>query len=501
MNTNVNSKSTNQSPSLVGPDSYRDGEAIKVNTKITKLSGSIADLVTPVSVYLKMRDRYPNTLLLESSDYHGSSNSMSYICFDEIATIEVSKAIITKCFPGKKPQFEKVSATNKVVDNLHAFLQSFEITETKEKGIVNGLWGYTAYDSIRYFETIQLQERNNNEAEIPEIRYAFHRYVIAINHFNNDISLLENLLENEESKAAELTGILMNQSVVTFQFKTEGDETSNITNDEYMQMVDQGIKHCYRGDVFQIVLSRRFRQKFSGDEFNVYRALRRINPSPYLFYFDFCNFKIFGSSPEAQLIVDKNKAIINPIAGTFKRTGDDENDRQLAIDLSADKKENAEHVMLVDLARNDLSRNSSKVKVDNYREVQFYSHVIHLVSEVSGELAPGTNTIKVFGDTFPAGTLSGAPKFKAMEIIDQLENVARSYYGGAIGFLGFNGNINHAITIRTFLSKNNTLICQAGAGIVSESNRENELQEVNNKLGALKKAIIEAENINKELSV
>lgn len=156
--------------------------------------------------------------------------------------------------------------------------------------------------------------------------------------------------------------------------------------------------------------------------------------------------------------------------------------------------------MLVDLARNDLSRNSSKVKVDNYREVQYYSHVIHLVSEVSGELAPGTNTIKVFGDTFPAGTLSGAPKFKAMEIIDRLENVARSYYGGAIGFIGFNDDINHAITIRTFLSKNNTLICQAGAGIVSESKCENELQEVNNKLGALKMAIVEAENINKELS-
>lgn len=473
---------------------------IKINTKITKLSGSIADLVTPVSVYLKMRDRFPNTLLLESSDYHGSNNSMSYICFDEIATIEVSKGVIIKCFPGKENQKEKVSTINTVADNLHNFLNAFNIQEIKEKGIVNGLWGYTAYDAIQYFETIKLQERKDNEAEIPEIRYAFHRYVIAINHFNNDISLLENLLEGETSKASEMTGILLNQNVVTFQFKTEGQETSNISDEEYMLMVDDGKKHCFLGDVFQIVLSRRFRQKFSGDEFNVYRALRRINPSPYLFYFDFCNYKIFGSSPEAQLIVSKDKAIINPIAGTFKRTGDDEKDRQLAIELSADKKENAEHVMLVDLARNDLSRNSSKVKVDTYREVQYYSHVLHLVSEVSGQLEPDTNTIKVFGDTFPAGTLSGAPKFKAMQIIDRLENVARSYYGGAIGFIGFNGDINHAITIRTFLSKNNTLICQAGAGIVSESKRENELQEVNNKLGALKMAIIEAENINKELS-
>ncbi|HKM92223.1 MAG TPA: anthranilate synthase component I family protein [Prolixibacteraceae bacterium] len=472
----------------------------KINTKTTKLSGTVSDLVTPVSVYLKIRDRFPNTLLLESSDYHGSSNSMSYICFDEIATIEVNKGTISSKLPNKQAVNKQVSNKNTVAENLHSFLNSFEVPTLKEKGLVNGLWGYTAYNAIQYFDTIKLRERTNNEAEIPEIRYAFHRYVIAINHFNNDVSLIENLLEGQESNAREITGILLNQNVVTFQFKTEGNETSNISDEEYMQMVDQGRKHCFRGDVFQIVLSRRFRQKFSGDEFNVYRALRRINPSPYLFYFDYSNYKIFGSSPEAQLIVNNGKAIINPIAGTFKRTGDDDRDRQLAIDLSEDKKENAEHVMLVDLARNDLSRNSKNVTVDNFREVQYYSHVLHLVSEVSGELAPKTNTIKVFGDTFPAGTLSGAPKFKAMEIIDQLENVARSYYGGAIGFLGFNGNINHAITIRTFLSKNNTLICQAGAGIVSESNSENELQEVNNKLGALKKAILEGENINKELS-
>ena len=283
---------------------------------------------------------------------------------------------------------------------------------------------------------------------------------------------------------------------MAFQFIPEGDEVSNITDEEYMEMVEEGKKHCFLGDVFQIVLSRRFRQKFKGDEFNVYRALRRINPSPYLFYFDFGGFKIFGSSPEAQLIVNEQKATINPIAGTFKRTGDDEKDRQLAIELANDKKENAEHVMLVDLARNDLSRNSNNVTVDNYREVQYYSHVLHLVSEVSGQLEPNTNTVRVYGDTFPAGTLSGAPKFKAMQIIDRLENVSRSYYGGAIGFMGFNGDINHAITIRTFLSKGNALTYQAGAGVVSESKKESELQEVNNKLGALKRAINEATSIN-----
>jgi anthranilate synthase component 1 len=492
----TNTKSTNLSSAQ---DRVGEG-SIKINTNITKLSGTVADLVTPVSIYLKMRDTYPNTLLLESSDYHGSSNSMSFICFDEIATIEVNNGTITQTLPGSEPTTEKVNRKNQVAESLNNFLHIFEVDELKDKDLVNGLWGYSAYDAIQYFETIKLRERDQNEAEIPEIRYAFHRYVIAINHFNNDITLIENLLENEESNAIEITGILLNQNVVTFRFNTEDEETSNITDEEYMNMVDAGKSHCFRGDVFQIVLSRRFKQRFSGDEFNVYRALRRINPSPYLFYFDYSNYKIFGSSPEAQLIVSGNKATINPIAGTFKRTGNDDSDRQLAINLAADKKENAEHVMLVDLARNDLSRDSANVKVEKYREVQYYSHVLHLVSEVSGELKPGTNTIKVFGNTFPAGTLSGAPKYKAMEIIDKLENVGRSYYGGAIGSLGFNGDINHAITIRTFLSKDNYLICQAGAGIVSESNRQNELQEVNNKLGALKKAIIEAKNINSEFS-
>lgn len=475
-------------------------EKIRINTKITKLSGTIADLVTPVSVYLKMRDRYPNTLLLESSDYHSASNSMSFICFDEIASFEVCKGIMTCSFPGMQSVKENVSDSNTVPDRLKSFLDSFDIDEIKDKNLVCGLFGYTGYEAVKYFETIKLKERDNNQFEIPEMRYAFHRNIIAINHFNNDISLVENLMEGEESNATYLSGILLNQNVVTFQFAAEGEETSNITDEEYMELVEQGVKNCYKGNVFQIVLSRRFEQKFSGDEFNVYRALRRINPSPYLFYFDYCNYKIFGSSPEAQLVVKGDKAIINPIAGTIKRTGDDEKDRALAIELANDKKENAEHVMLVDLARNDLSRNSSNVQVNNYREVQYYSHVLHLVSEVSGKLAPNTNTIKVFGNTFPAGTLSGAPKFKAMEIIDELENTGRSYYGGAIGIICFNGNINHAITIRTFLSKDNTLVYQAGAGIVSESKPKNELMEVNNKLGALKKAIVEAESINKEIS-
>ena len=211
-----------------------------------------------------------------------------------------------------------------------------------------------------------------------------------------------------------------------------------------------------------------------------------------------------GSSPESQLIVEKarpddpfgrGKAIVHPIAGTFKRTGDDEQDKALAIQLENDVKENAEHVMLVDLARNDLSRMCSEVEVTQYKKINYYSHVIHLVSEVTGKVGPEANPFKLLATTFPAGTLSGAPKIRAMQLINDYETTARGYYGGAIGFVGFNGSVNHAIMIRTFLSRNNTLIYQAGAGVVAASNPESELQEVNNKLNALKQAIVQAQNI------
>lgn len=254
-------------------------------------------------------------------------------------------------------------------------------------------------------------------------------------------------------------------------------------------------EHCFRGDVFQLVLSRRFFQNFKGDEFNVYRTLRSINPSPYLFFFDYGDFKIFGSSPEAQLIVQDGKAEIHPIAGTFKKTGDDKKDLISAKELAKDPKENSEHVMLVDLARNDLSRNGTNVVVEKNREIQFYSHVIHLVSKVTCKMKTTTNTFRVVADTFPAGTLSGAPKHKALQLIDKYEKIKRNFYGGAIGYMDFNGNFNHAIIIRSFLSLNNQLHYQAGAGIVADSIPESELQEVYNKLGALDKALIQAEKI------
>jgi anthranilate synthase component 1 len=457
----------------------------------------LADIITPVTIYLKIRDKFPNTILLESSDYHGNSNSMSYICFDVMAQFKAEDYKIDICYPDGIQEHIEIHDKNTLSDVFNEFLSSFIIKADKDVSSMaaNGLFGYTTYDAVKYFEDIRLKKNDDEQYQIPDTFYSLYRYIIAINHFNNRIVLTENLADGDYSKIDEVKSLLRNRSLGEFQFMALNNEKSNITDEEYKTIVKNGKAHCYLGDVFQVVLSRKYSQQFRGDEFNVYRALRNINPSPYLFYFDYGRFKLFGSSPEAQLVIDKGIARINPIAGTFKRSGNDEVDRQLAIDLTNDKKENAEHVMLVDLARNDLSRNSENVVVKTFREVQFYSHVIHLVSEVTGELDKGFNPVKIFGDSFPAGTLSGAPKYRAMEIIDTLENRNRGFYGGAIGFIGFNGDINHAIMIRSFLSRNNTLYYQAGAGIVAASLEENELHEVNNKLGALKAAVAAASGI------
>jgi len=469
----------------------------KLTTSVHSLPPGLADIITPVTIYLKIRDKFPNTILLESSDYHGNSNSMSYICFDVISEFKVEDNNIDIIYPSGHKERSEIKDKNILSDTFNSYINSFIIKrESDTAGMTtNGLFGYTTYDAVEYFEDIRFRRDKNKQYNIPDLYYSLYRYIIAINHFNNRIFLVENLPDGEASHIIEVKSLLRNRSLGSFEFMPLNNENSNISDEEYIEMVKKGKIHCYLGDVFQIVLSRQFSQQFRGDEFNVYRALRNINPSPYLFYFDYGGYKLFGSSPEAQLVIEKGIARINPIAGTFKRSGDDEEDRQLAIDLTKDRKENAEHVMLVDLARNDLSRNSDNVLLKVFREVQFYSHVIHLVSEVTGELKAGFNPIKIFGDSFPAGTLSGAPKFKAMELIDTIENLNRGFYGGAIGYIGFNGDINHAITIRSFLSRNNTLYYQAGAGIVADSVEENELKEVNNKLGALKAAIAIASEI------
>ena len=444
----------------------------------------LGDLHTPVSIYLKVRDIYPESVLLESSDSHGDENSLSFIALCPLASVGVNNNECTTTYPdGTKD----VLCDAPVDSCVSSFLKRFDV-EGKDKDVC-GLFGYTAFDSVRYFENIPVMEVHHEENDAPDMLYILYKYIIVFDHFKNELKLVELIQEGETDSLNEIETLIENRNFASYNFQSVGEETSSITDEEYKEMVRKGIAHCLRGDVFQIVLSRRFEQAFKGDDFKVYRALRSINPSPYLFYFDFGGFRIFGSSPETHCKIVDGRASIDPIAGTAFRTGDVEEDKRRVDALIADPKENAEHVMLVDLARNDLSRNATDVKIDFYKEVQYYSHVMHLVSRVSGTLEEGVNPVKTYIDTFPAGTLSGAPKVRAMELITEIEKHNRGAYGGCIGFIGLNGNLNQAITIRSFVSRGNVLYYQAGAGVVAKSNDERELQEVNSKLGALKKAI------------
>ena len=453
----------------------------------------LADTISPVSVYLKIRDKFPNSILLESSDYHGNDNSFSYICCNPIASIKVDANVVTKTYPDQSVNTMTVAA-DKVTQEIDAFTKQFDTQKDNDfKFINNGMFGFTAYDAVKYFEDISISKKEDS-IDIPDMYYAVYQNIIAINHFKNEAYIFAHCYETESNIDA-IDHLIKMQSFSSYDFESKGDISSNLTDEEFKSHVELAKKHCARGDVFQLVLSKKFQQDFKGDDFNVYRALRSINPSPYLFYFDYGKFKIFGSSPEAQLVVQDQNAEIHPIAGTFARSGDDLKDAEIAKKLVADKKENSEHVMLVDLARNDLSRHCTDVVVKKYREVQFFSHVIHLVSKVIGKVRKNTPTMQIVADTFPAGTLSGAPKHRAMQLIEAYEKTSRAFYGGAIGFMDFDGNYNHAILIRTFLSKNYQLHWQAGAGIVSKSSPKNELQEVYNKLGALTKAIKLAETI------
>ena len=453
----------------------------------------LADTITPVSVYLKLRDVFPNSLLLESSDYHANNNDFSYICCNPIASIELKNNILTTHFPDKSLEVEKVNSMLDIPERIHKFSQQFESERFPFKFISNGIFGYVAHDAVDRFENIELNKTKPGQ-DIPDIYYAVYQNIIAISLFNHEAHLFSHIYGGDHN-LTEIEVLLQAKNNSHFNFEKVGEKSSNLSDEQFINFVKKGKEHCFRGDVFQLVLSRCFSQGFKGDEFNVYRTLRSINPSPYLFFFDYGYFKIFGSSPEAQLIVQSGKAEIHPIAGTFRRTGDDEKDALAAGLLAKDPKENSEHVMLVDLARNDLSRNGSEVVVEKNREIQFYSHVIHLVSKVSCIMKKATKTFRVVADTFPAGTLSGAPKHRALQLIDQYETTKRNVYGGAIGYMDFYGNFNHAIIIRSFLSKNHELHYQAGAGIVADSVPENELQEVYNKLGALDKALTLAEDV------
>ena len=447
----------------------------------------LGDLHTLVSLYLKVRDLYPESVLLESSDFHSAENSLSFIGIRPIASFAVNDGCCTLTFPDRTREQRPVQDGADIGSALSGFLSSLDVTG--EARAVCGLFGYTSFNAVRYFEHIDIKNTHAEENDAPELLYTFYKYILRLDHFRNTLTVVELLSEGEASGMDNLLAILENTNFPCYDFHPVGSETSNVTDEEYMDSVRRGIRHCRRGDVFQIVFSRRFVQRYEGDDFKVYRALRSINPSPYLFYFDFGGFRIFGSSPETHCKIEAGRATIDPIAGTYRRTGNAEEDRRAAEKLLRDPKESAEHTMLVDLARNDLSRNCEDVQVEFYKEPQFYSHVIHLVSRVSGRLPQGAEPFRVYAGTFPAGTLSGAPKVRAMQLISEIENTSRGAYGGSIGFIGLDGSLNQAITIRSFVSRNGELWYQAGAGIVAGRCPESELQEDNNKLGALKNAI------------
>lgn len=461
---------------------------IKLHTAIHQ---TLSDLHTPVELYLRIRDRFPGAILLESSDYKSKENSFSYIAFNSIAQFTADLKTTTIQLPGQKAQRINLSEQS-ICISLDQFRRTFEVEEHGYEFKTAGLFGYIQYDAIPLFQPIDFKE---NETDIPVVHYQFFQNIIVFNHFNNELFLIEHLHANARSIEADVFSLLQQRTLSTFPFEQAGKEYSNHGDKEFLAKILKAQEHCQRGDVFQLVLSRKFSQAFKGDDFNVYRALRSINPSPYLFYFDYGSYHIFGSSPEAQVIVQNDQAQIHPIAGTFKRTGNAEKDLILAQELSADPKENAEHNMLVDLARNDLSRFSTNVEVKQLKGVEFYSHVIHLVSKVTAQLDKHHNSIEILGRTYPAGTLSGAPKHKAMELIDKYEPNSRGFYGGAVGFIGMDGTVNHAIFIRSFLSQNNVLHYQAGCGVVTQSIPKSELQEVNNKLNALRNAILLAHTL------
>ena len=463
----------------------------------------LADLYTPVGVYMRLRDLYPQSALMESSDYHEKDNSRSFIGIEPMASVAIGHGMATVTYPDGTTFQHEVNKEYRSDKAIHQLIDHIEVTGDDAKTC--GLFGYTSFNAVRYFEDIAVKDETQAKNDAPDLLYILYKVVIVFDHFNNTLKIVS---LDGEAKLDEVMRAMNKANVKAYDFHPVGETTSPLSDEEHKANIRKGIKHCLRGDVFQIVLSRRFIQKYEGDDFKLYRALRSINPSPYLFYFDFGGFRIFGSSPETHCRIEavtpdgkpsgtvaKFRAYIDPIAGTTKRTGDAEADRKGAEYLRNDPKENAEHVMLVDLARNDLSRNCHGVKVDFYKDLQYYSHVIHLVSRVSGKLDEGADPIKAFIDTFPAGTLSGAPKVRAMQLISEYEPHNRGAYGGCIGYIGLDGSLNQAITIRTFVSRNGELWFQAGGGIVAKSDEEYELQEVNNKLGALRRAILMAEKM------
>ena len=458
-------------------------EKIMITYKFQTTSKTIlADLYTPVGVYMRLRDLYPQSALMESSDYHDASNSRSFIGINPMASVAVGHGVASVTCPDGSTLTRELGADFGTAEAIHSLIDRIDVSG--DDAHLCGLFGYTSFNAVRYFEHIDVKDETLAKNDAPDVLYILYKVVIVFDHHNN---LLKVVTLGDAGEIDDVLKAMNKSSVKAYDFHPVGDVVSTLTDDEHRENIRRGIRHCLRGDVFQIVLSRRFIQRYEGDDFKLYRALRSINPSPYLFYFDFGGFRIFGSSPETHCRIirgerseasgERNayyRAYIDPIAGTTKRTGDADADRRGAEFLRNDPKENAEHVMLVDLARNDLSRNCHGVKVDYYKDIQYYSHVIHLVSRVSGLLNEDADPIKAFIDTFPAGTLSGAPKVRAMQLIAEYEPHSRGAYGGCIGIIGLDGSLNQAITTYNL----SHLVKELGAEVTVLRNDQFELSQL-----------------------
>jgi len=449
-----------------------------------------ADSYNPVLLYRQLRHKFRKVCLLESNDYNNRSDSKSFLGLDPIVEITYESGIFKLETEGQLSLIEPIIGISSS-QQLQILLDSYQMID----GSKPRFFGRISFEFSH--EENKIQASNPSDSEIPEIHLFLFRYVIQIDHFKDEGFIIKQSFTDCELETEEIHQLLRSNNLSMFPFELLGDEQEEKTEFQFKNMVEKAQEHCRRGDVFQMVLSNSYKQAFFGDDFEVYRSLRRLNPSPYLFYFDFEDYRLFGSSPEAQLKIIDGKAEIHPIAGTVVKSGIIEDDQKNIAFLKQDEKENSEHVMLVDLARNDLSRFCTNVRIEKFKEIQHFSHVYHIVSHVTAK-SISKQTIPILSASFPAGTLSGAPKNKALELIARYETSRRDFYGGAIGMLESKGDLNMAIVIRSLLSKNNVLHYRAGAGIVLDSIPEKEYQEVQHKLRAVRTAIKQAQNKNKE---
>ncbi len=459
-----------------------------------------ADLLTPVSAFFQLRQEATSPFLLESVEGGEKMARYSFLGRNPYLTVTAH---------GRETRLEFADqnvADSTVQQDIFTVLADLmsRYTEICPPGLprlTGGAVGYFSYDCIRLIE--RLPNAPTDDLSVPDAIWCFYDTIAAFDHVKHQLVLMASaFIRPEENERSVYDAAMAKLDALEATFSRSislgsdpvqlvGSVESNVSPENFEASVRRAKDFIHEGDIFQVVLSQRFASQFSGDPFNLYRALRQVNPSPYLFYLDFDSFKLVGSSPEVLVRVENGRAELLPIAGTRPRSEDPVIDRELEAELLNDPKERSEHLMLVDLGRNDLGRISKygTVNVEKYAFIERYSHVMHIVSAISGELNESENALDVFKACFPAGTVSGAPKVRAMEIIDELETSRRGVYAGAVGYLDFRGNMDTCITIRTMLVKDDRVFIQAGAGIVADSDPSAEYEETRNKAKALHRAM------------